>query len=90
MSKCGGLWALLLSSYVFKVFLNVFSRYLSRVVSHPLLLQDPDVREFLEREEVRDFLTKNAFLLNGVLCGFKISEKGPTLALPSLDVLSFW
>ncbi|KAL7406752.1 hypothetical protein ABVT39_025730 [Epinephelus coioides] len=27
-------------------------RYLQRVVSHPLLLQDPDVREFLEREEL--------------------------------------
>lgn len=28
-------------------------RYLQRVVTHPSLLQDPDVREFLEREEVR-------------------------------------
>ncbi|KAM6979455.1 sorting nexin-1-like [Aplochiton taeniatus] len=27
-------------------------RYLQRVVSHPLLLQDPDVREFLERDEL--------------------------------------
>lgn len=27
-------------------------RYLQRVVSHPSLLQDPDVREFLEREDV--------------------------------------
>uniref|UniRef100_A0A3Q2ZHN9 Sorting nexin 1 n=2 Tax=Kryptolebias marmoratus TaxID=37003 RepID=A0A3Q2ZHN9_KRYMA len=27
-------------------------RYLQRVVSHPLLLQDPDVREFLEREDL--------------------------------------
>lgn len=27
-------------------------RYLQRVVSHPTLLQDPDVREFLEREEL--------------------------------------
>ncbi|XP_076012200.1 sorting nexin-1-like [Genypterus blacodes] len=27
-------------------------RYLQRVVSHPSLLQDPDVREFLEREEL--------------------------------------
>ncbi|KAK7891778.1 hypothetical protein WMY93_023741 [Mugilogobius chulae] len=27
------------------------SKYLQRVVSHPTLLQDPDVREFLEREE---------------------------------------
>lgn len=29
-----------------------FCRYLQRVVAHPSLLQDPDVREFLEREEV--------------------------------------
>lgn len=29
-------------------------RYLQRVVTHPSLLQDPDVREFLEREEVRE------------------------------------
>lgn len=29
-----------------------FCRYLQRVVSHPSLLQDPDVREFLEREDV--------------------------------------
>lgn len=29
-----------------------FSRYLQRVVCHPSLLQDPDVREFLERDEV--------------------------------------
>ncbi|KAM3925056.1 sorting nexin-1 [Leptodactylus fuscus] len=27
-------------------------RYLQRVVSHPTLLQDPDVREFLEKEEL--------------------------------------
>ncbi|XP_032379794.1 sorting nexin-1a [Etheostoma spectabile] len=27
-------------------------RYLQRVVNHPSLLQDPDVREFLEREEL--------------------------------------
>ncbi|XP_038145777.1 sorting nexin-1-like isoform X2 [Cyprinodon tularosa] len=27
-------------------------RYLERIVSHPLLLQDPDVREFLERENL--------------------------------------
>lgn len=27
-------------------------RYLQRVVDHPSLLQDPDVREFLEREDV--------------------------------------
>ncbi|CAL1605032.1 unnamed protein product [Knipowitschia caucasica] len=27
-------------------------RYLQRIVSHPTLLQDPDVREFLEREEL--------------------------------------
>nr|XP_020461529.1 sorting nexin-1 [Monopterus albus] len=27
-------------------------RYLKRVVSHPMLLQDPDVREFLEREDL--------------------------------------
>uniref|UniRef100_A0A668AB31 Sorting nexin-2 n=1 Tax=Myripristis murdjan TaxID=586833 RepID=A0A668AB31_9TELE len=27
-------------------------RYLQRVVCHPLLLQDPDVREFLEKEEL--------------------------------------
>ncbi|XP_061133111.1 sorting nexin-1-like isoform X1 [Syngnathus typhle] len=27
-------------------------RYLQRVVAHPLLLQDPDVREFLEREDL--------------------------------------
>ncbi|KAI1234964.1 hypothetical protein IHE44_0002590, partial [Lamprotornis superbus] len=27
-------------------------RYLRRVVSHPTMLQDPDVREFLEKEEV--------------------------------------
>uniref|UniRef100_A0A669DGH2 Sorting nexin 1 n=1 Tax=Oreochromis niloticus TaxID=8128 RepID=A0A669DGH2_ORENI len=27
-------------------------RYLQRVVSHPSLLQDPDVREFLEREDL--------------------------------------
>ncbi|XP_061888369.1 sorting nexin-1-like [Entelurus aequoreus] len=27
-------------------------RYLQRIVSHPLLIQDPDVREFLEREDL--------------------------------------
>lgn len=40
-------------------------RYLQRVVSHPSLLQDPDVREFLEKEEVRQLLfsdlKKNVF-----------------------------
>ncbi len=34
-------------------------RYLQRVVSHPSLLQDPDVREFLEKEEVRPLLFSN-------------------------------
>jgi hypothetical protein len=27
-------------------------RYLQRIVNHPTMLQDPDVREFLEKEEV--------------------------------------
>ncbi|KAM7015107.1 sorting nexin-1-like [Tautogolabrus adspersus] len=27
-------------------------RYLQRIVSHPMLLQDPDVREFLERDDL--------------------------------------
>ncbi|XP_017292501.1 sorting nexin-1a [Kryptolebias marmoratus] len=31
---------------------GALERYLQRVVNHPLLLQDPDVREFLEREEL--------------------------------------
>uniref|UniRef100_A0A8C6UQG4 Sorting nexin 1a n=1 Tax=Neogobius melanostomus TaxID=47308 RepID=A0A8C6UQG4_9GOBI len=31
---------------------GALERYLQRVVSHPTLLQDPDVREFLEREEL--------------------------------------
>ncbi|KAJ4946802.1 hypothetical protein JOQ06_008848 [Pogonophryne albipinna] len=31
---------------------GALERYLQRVVSHPSLLQDPDVREFLEREEL--------------------------------------
>uniref|UniRef100_A0AAX7V6L6 Sorting nexin-1 n=1 Tax=Astatotilapia calliptera TaxID=8154 RepID=A0AAX7V6L6_ASTCA len=30
---------------------GALERYLQRVVNHPSLLQDPDVREFLEREE---------------------------------------
>lgn len=31
---------------------GALERYLQRVVNHPSLLQDPDVREFLEREEL--------------------------------------
>ncbi|XP_069021782.1 sorting nexin-1-like isoform X2 [Embiotoca jacksoni] len=31
---------------------SALERYLQRVVSHPSLLQDPDVREFLEREDL--------------------------------------
>ncbi|KAM7415022.1 hypothetical protein PAMA_019715 [Pampus argenteus] len=31
---------------------GALERYLQRVVTHPSLLQDPDVREFLEREEL--------------------------------------
>ncbi|PWA24528.1 hypothetical protein CCH79_00011757 [Gambusia affinis] len=31
---------------------GALERYLQRVVSHPMLLQDPDVREFLEKEEL--------------------------------------
>lgn len=34
--------------------IKLLLRYLQRLVSHPSLLQDPDVREFLEKEEVRD------------------------------------
>lgn len=40
------------SSTVSLVCVLSLDRYLQRVVSHPSLLQDPDVREFLEREEV--------------------------------------
>lgn len=46
--------------YLFRLGLAVFMstrlhflcRYLQRIVSHPLLLQDTDVREFLERDDV--------------------------------------
>uniref|UniRef100_A0A8C7Z975 Sorting nexin-1 n=1 Tax=Oryzias sinensis TaxID=183150 RepID=A0A8C7Z975_9TELE len=31
---------------------GALERYLQRVVNHPLLLQDPDVREFLEKDEL--------------------------------------
>ncbi|XP_008309965.1 sorting nexin-1a isoform X1 [Cynoglossus semilaevis] len=31
---------------------GALERYIQRIVSHPSLLQDPDVREFLEREEL--------------------------------------
>ncbi|XP_007546876.1 sorting nexin-1a [Poecilia formosa] len=31
---------------------GALERYLQRVVTHPMLLQDPDVREFLEKEEL--------------------------------------
>ncbi|XP_024136532.1 sorting nexin-1 isoform X1 [Oryzias melastigma] len=31
---------------------GALERYLQRVVNHPMLLQDPDVREFLEKEEL--------------------------------------
>ncbi|XP_068458447.1 sorting nexin-1a [Clinocottus analis] len=31
---------------------GALERYLQRIVNHPSLLQDPDVREFLEREEL--------------------------------------
>lgn len=34
--------------------IKLLLRYLQRLVSHPSLLQDPDVREFLEKEEVRE------------------------------------
>ncbi|XP_054896117.1 sorting nexin-1-like [Poeciliopsis prolifica] len=31
---------------------GALERYLQRIVTHPMLLQDPDVREFLEKEEL--------------------------------------
>lgn len=46
------LFVVVFKHLVFILLLLCFCRYLQRVVSHPLLLQDPDVREFLEREDV--------------------------------------
>ncbi|MEQ2246737.1 Sorting nexin-1 [Ilyodon furcidens] len=42
-------------------------RYLQRIVSHPLLLQDPDVREFLEREDLPRALNTQALSGAGFL-----------------------
>uniref|UniRef100_K7FIH5 Sorting nexin-1 n=1 Tax=Pelodiscus sinensis TaxID=13735 RepID=K7FIH5_PELSI len=43
-------------------------RYLQRIVSHPAMLQDPDVREFLEKEELpRAVGTQTLFPWTGTL-----------------------
>ncbi|XP_056137126.1 sorting nexin-1a [Lampris incognitus] len=42
-------------------------RYLQRVVCHPSLLQDPDVREFLERDELPRAVNTQAFSGAGFL-----------------------
>lgn len=60
-------------------------RYLQRVVTHPSLIQEPDVREFLEREEVREsqplvvrrpsaFLMQRLEVLCLSLCVFSCQE----------------
>ncbi|NXC45839.1 SNX1 protein, partial [Penelope pileata] len=42
-------------------------RYLQRVVSHPTMLQDPDVREFLEKEELPRAVGTQALSGAGIL-----------------------
>uniref|UniRef100_A0A3Q2QSK6 Sorting nexin-2 n=1 Tax=Fundulus heteroclitus TaxID=8078 RepID=A0A3Q2QSK6_FUNHE len=42
-------------------------RYLQRIVAHPLLLQDPDVRDFLEREDLPRAVNTQAFSGAGFL-----------------------
>ncbi|XP_052528070.1 sorting nexin-1 isoform X2 [Tympanuchus pallidicinctus] len=42
-------------------------RYLQRVVSHPTMLQDPDVREFLEKEELPRAIGTQALSGAGIL-----------------------
>ncbi|XP_075432081.1 LOW QUALITY PROTEIN: sorting nexin-1 [Ascaphus truei] len=42
-------------------------RYLQRIVSHPTLLQDPDVREFLEKEELPRAVSTQALSGAGLL-----------------------
>jgi len=56
------------TGYIYLLCVYIFCRYLQRVVAHPSLLQDPDVREFLERDEVTTFII---FLdtLYSIFCG---------------------
>lgn len=49
-------------------------RYLQRVVSHPSLLQDPDVREFLEREDVGVFQTSTDLVFCNWLDSFPVPD----------------
>ncbi|XP_074862585.1 sorting nexin-1 [Carettochelys insculpta] len=42
-------------------------RYLQRLVSHPTMLQDPDVREFLEKEELPRAVSTQALSGAGIL-----------------------
>lgn len=48
-------------------------RYLHKLVSHPSLLQDPDLREFLEKEEVRVISVANlSYTPWSKVCGHSI------------------
>ncbi|XP_072258325.1 sorting nexin-1 [Pyxicephalus adspersus] len=42
-------------------------RYLQRIVTHPTLLQDPDVREFLEKDELPRAVSTQALSGAGLL-----------------------
>ncbi|CAJ0919848.1 unnamed protein product [Ranitomeya imitator] len=53
-------------------------RYLQRVVSHPTLLQDPDVREFLEKEE---FYACNQGK-------HRVTKRGPALSNPMFTLVT--
>ncbi|XP_013885605.1 sorting nexin-1 [Austrofundulus limnaeus] len=46
---------------------GALERYLQRVVNHPMLLQDPDVREFLEKEELPRAVSTQALSSAGFL-----------------------
>ncbi|XP_058501370.1 sorting nexin-1a isoform X2 [Solea solea] len=46
---------------------GALERYLQRIVNHPSLLQDPDVREFLEREELPRAVSTHALSGAGFL-----------------------
>uniref|UniRef100_A0A2I3RJ46 Sorting nexin-1 n=1 Tax=Pan troglodytes TaxID=9598 RepID=A0A2I3RJ46_PANTR len=68
-------------------------RYLQRIVNHPTMLQDPDVREFLEKEELPRAVGTQTLSGAGLLKMFNKATDAVskmTIKMNESDIVSLW
>ncbi|KAJ1181152.1 hypothetical protein NDU88_006362 [Pleurodeles waltl] len=65
-------------------------RYLQRIVAHPTLLQDPDVREFLEKEELPRAVSTQALSGAGLMKMLNKATDAVTRMTIKMDESDIW